>query len=148
MCARSRGFTLIELIVLIVVIGAALAGVLLVFQNTVRASADPQVAKQAIAVAEGLLDEILLTAYDVGPGTGARASYDDVSDYHGYSSAGILDSQGAAVPGLGAYNVASVSVATQALAGVAEAKRVTVRVTGPQGIDVTLEGWRLRYAAP
>jgi type II secretory pathway pseudopilin PulG len=36
MCARSKGFTLIEIVVLIVVVAAALVGVLLVFQNTVR----------------------------------------------------------------------------------------------------------------
>jgi hypothetical protein len=28
---------------------------------------------------------------------------------------------------------------------VAEAKRVTVTVTGPQNFDITLEGWRLKY---
>jgi hypothetical protein len=31
---------------------------------------------------------------------------------------------------------------------VAEAKRVTVTVTGPQGFSITLDGYRLKYAAP
>lgn len=149
MCGlRPRGFTLVELIVLIVVVAVALVGVLIVFQTAVRSSADPQVQKQALAVAEALLDEILLNSYDALPGTGARANYDDVDDYNGYSTAGgIVDINGAAVPGLSAYNV-SVAVATTALSGVAEAKRITVTVTGPHGFPLSLDGCRVRYVGP
>lgn len=156
MSARTRGFTLVEIVVLIVVMAAALVGLLLVFQTTVRASADPQVRKQAFAVAEALLDEILLASYDPLPGTGARANFDDVADYAGYSTAGgVRDIQNNPVAGLEAYNVANVAVAVVSLndAGgtltpVAEAMRVTVTVTGPAGVAVALDGYRLRYAAP
>lgn len=157
MCARSaRGFTLVEIVVLIVVMAAALVGLLLVFQTTVRASADPQVRKQAFAVAEALLDEILLASYDPLPGTGARANFDDVADYAGYSTAGgMRDIQNNPVAGLEAYDVANVAVTVVSLndAGgvltpVAETMRVTVTVTGPAGVSVALDGYRLRYAAP
>jgi MSHA pilin protein MshD len=157
MCARStRGFTLVEIVVLIVVMAAALVGLLLVFQTTVRASADPQVRKQAFAVAEALLDEILLASYDPLPGTGARANFDDVADYAGYSTAGgMRDIQNNPVAGLEAYDVANVAVTVVSLndAGgvltpVAESMRVTVTVTGPAGVSVALDGYRLRYAAP
>jgi MSHA pilin protein MshD len=159
MCAHSKGFTLVEIIVLIVVVAAALVGVLLVFQNTVRGSADPQVRKQALAIAEALLDEILLAPYEVVAGSGAaRMDFNDVSDYHNYSTAGgMRDIENNLIAGLGAYNVASVTVATVTLSAtgpapavpdVAEAKRVTVRVTGPQNFDVTLDGYRLNYAGP
>lgn len=159
MCAsarRARGFTLVEVIVLIVVVGAALAGVLLVLQNTVRGSADPQVRKQALAVAEALLDEILLASYDPLPGSGARASFDDVDDYAGYSTAGgMKDIEGNALAGLESYDVTSVTVSVVALSDtgatlppVAEAKRITVTVSGPQGFGISLDGYRLRYAAP
>lgn len=58
--AQQRGMTLIELIVFIVVVSVGLAGVLTVFSVTVRNSADPLVVKQALAVADSLLEEILL----------------------------------------------------------------------------------------
>lgn len=161
MCNRRRGFTLVELVVLIAVLAVALVGVLIVFQNTVRASADPQVRKQAIAVAEALLDEILLASYDVigippAPPTDPRRAFDDVRDYHSYNRTGIVDLLGAAIPGLGQYSV-NVSVVPATLSSTApcaipcpvnEALLVTVRVTGPGGTDISLDGYRTRYAGP
>jgi MSHA pilin protein MshD len=147
MCARSRGFTLIEVVVLVVVLAAALVGVLLVFQNTSRGSADPQVRKQALAIAEAMLEEVLLASYDDLGATVGRKNFDDVHDYTAYSTAGgMKDIDEVAIPGLENYNVASIGVTTAALGGVAEAKRITVTVTGPQNFDIMLEGWRLNYA--
>lgn len=157
MCApRDQGFSLVEVVVLIVVVGAALVGLLLIFQNTVRASADPQVRKQAVAIAEALVDEILLTSYGALPGTGARANFDDVDDYAGYTTAGgMKDIQDNPIPGLEAYNVSSVTVAVvtlndtgAVLTPVTEAKRITVTVTGPQDFVFSLDGYRLRYVGP
>lgn len=56
--SRQSGVTLIELIVFIVIVGIALAGVLKVLQVTNRDSADPLVRKQALSIAESLLLEI------------------------------------------------------------------------------------------
>jgi MSHA pilin protein MshD len=158
MCSRRRGFTLMEVIALIVVIGIALASVLAVFQNTVRRSADPQIYKQALAIAEAMLDEILLNAYDHDGIVGTRANFNDVQDYDGFTTApgGMTDIQGAPVPGLADYNVA-VTVTTPAVindgdAGFpdpAESRRVTVTVThGPTQFAISLDGYRLRYAGP
>jgi MSHA pilin protein MshD len=55
----NAGLGLVELILAIVIVGAALAGVLVVYDRAVRASADPLVRKQAIAIAESLLNEVL-----------------------------------------------------------------------------------------
>lgn len=65
MCTRSatnwsKGFTLIELVMFIVIVGAALAGVLSAFSTTVRSSADPMIRKQMVAIAEALMSEITL----------------------------------------------------------------------------------------
>jgi MSHA pilin protein MshD len=161
MRARNRGFTLVELLILIVIIGVALAGVLFVFQNVVRGSADPHIRKQALAIAEAMLDEVLLASYDPRPGTGSRANFDDVDDYgtppFDTAPGGMADINGVPIPGLGAYN-ARVTVETgggaalggAGLAAVAESKRVTVTVTvtGHPEMTVTLDGYRLRYAAP
>jgi MSHA pilin protein MshD len=60
---RQRGFTLIELIIFIVVVAAGLAGILSVMNTVVKSSADPMIRKQTIAIAESLLEEILLKDY-------------------------------------------------------------------------------------
>ncbi len=54
-----RGLSLVELIVFIVVVGVGLAGILGVMNLTTRASADPLIQKQALAIAEAYLEEIL-----------------------------------------------------------------------------------------
>jgi MSHA pilin protein MshD len=155
MSARHRGFTLAEVVVLIVVIGVALVGLLLVFQNTVAGSADPQVRKQAIAIAEGLLDEILLAPYDpVAPLGGAtRADFNDLGDYHGYSTAGVRDIQGNPIAGLQNYNVlvdvhppGALADSGGLAANPARRVTVTVSVTGQPRHTMVLEGWRVRYS--
>ena len=55
---RQSGLTLIELVMFIVIVGLALAGVLLALSTTVRSSADPMERKQALAIAESLLTEV------------------------------------------------------------------------------------------
>ncbi len=62
---RQRGLTLIELIVFIVIVSVALAGVLTVLNHTTRHSADPLVRKQALAIAEALLEEVMLQPFTV-----------------------------------------------------------------------------------
>ncbi len=56
---RVRGLSLIELIMFIVIVGAGLAGILGVMNFTTRASADPLIQKQALAIAEAYLEEVL-----------------------------------------------------------------------------------------
>ena len=147
---RQSGFTLIELIIFIVVVAAGLAGILSVMNTVVKSSADPMVRKQTLAIAESLLEEILLKEYQDPPGgdTGTvRAQFDDVDQYNGFSTAGgIQDVLGAPVAGLTAYNVspAVVVAGSTDLTGVA-AKKITVTVTGPGNTVVTLSGYRSEY---
>jgi MSHA pilin protein MshD len=68
MCARrevrrERGMTLLELIMFIVVIGIAAAGVVGVIGYATRASTDPMIHKQALAIAEALLEEVQLMPF-------------------------------------------------------------------------------------
>ncbi len=60
---RTTGFTLIELIVFIVIVGVGLAGILSVLSLTVQHSADPMVRKQMLAIAESLLEEVTLMPF-------------------------------------------------------------------------------------
>lgn len=60
---RQVGVTLIELVMFIVIVGIAVAGILLVYTNTVRYSADPVIRKQMLAIAEAMLEETALMPF-------------------------------------------------------------------------------------
>jgi MSHA pilin protein MshD len=60
---RQQGVSLIELIVFIVVVSAAAAGVLTAFTASTRGSADPMIQKQALAIAEAFLEEVQLQPF-------------------------------------------------------------------------------------
>jgi MSHA pilin protein MshD len=67
MCSRAprpqAGMSLIEVVVFIVVLGLALAGVMILYSQATRASADPLVRKQTLAIASSLLEEIELRPF-------------------------------------------------------------------------------------
>lgn len=153
----QQGLTLIELLLFVVVVSGALAGVLSVFMQAGAASADPGVRRQALAIAESLLEEVQLMPFtfcdgddanvetasspadcagaaeaagaESGEGRFATPQFDHVNDYHGYSmSGGIRSIANAAVPGLAAYS-ASVSVAGAALNTISAGSGDALRIT-------------------
>jgi MSHA pilin protein MshD len=141
-----RGFTLIELIIFIVVVGAGLAGILSVSTTVVKSSADPMVRKQALTLADSILEEVLQKEYTDPDGVQGnetnRATMDDVDDYNGKTQALFTDWP----VSLSGYLV-TISVAAPAAMGgtvTVQAKKVTVVVTrGPE--SVTLVGYRAQY---
>ena len=149
---RSRGVNLIELIISIVIISIACTGVLLIFAQTVRYSADPMVQTQALAIAEAYLDEILARPLVDPNGTNAgetRATYDNVGDYNGLSNSPPQDQSGAPAdfapadgqPDLAGYQVDVAVTANVGVNGVAMSQ-VDVRVRFGTVVDVTLTGYR------
>lgn len=60
---RQQGISLIELIMFIVIVSVGIAGILSVMNLTTKASADPLIRKQALAIAESLLEEIALQPF-------------------------------------------------------------------------------------
>jgi MSHA pilin protein MshD len=60
---RQSGLTLIELVMFIVIISVALAGIVGVFNLNTQHSADPMVQKQALAIAESVLEEVELMPF-------------------------------------------------------------------------------------
>jgi MSHA pilin protein MshD len=60
---RERGLSLVELIVFIVIVGVAVAGVLGALNVSTRASADPMIQKQVLAIAEAILEEVQLQPF-------------------------------------------------------------------------------------
>jgi len=59
----QRGLSLIELVMFVAIVGISVAGVLVVFNQAIRGSADPLVRKQAAAIAESLLGEVLMQPF-------------------------------------------------------------------------------------
>jgi MSHA pilin protein MshD len=65
-CHRPRvedGVSLVELIVFIVIVSVAAAAVIGTLSMATRASADPMIQKQALAIAEALLEEVQLQPF-------------------------------------------------------------------------------------
>lgn len=152
----ERGLTLIELLVFIMVVGLALAALLQVFAQATRASADPQAQRQALAIAESLLQEVQLqaatycdpldanvatassaagcatTAEAMGPEGGetryAHPQFNNVNDYRGFSMTGIVDITNTPVAGLSDYS-ASVQVEPAALGSISAASGDALRIT-------------------
>jgi len=104
---RDQGFTLIEIVITVVILGAV-AGILVPFFNAITHSADPVIRERAISLGQAMMDEIMAKRWDentpmgggplntaestrgtvapaatLGPdGTETRIDYDDVDDYN------------------------------------------------------------------
>ena len=156
----QNGFSLVEAIMFIVIVSVALVGVLLVMNLATQHSADPLIRKQAIVVAESLLEEITQQNFSnpswgfSGAATQAnRALFDDIGDYNGFATTGIFPIDGgSAIPELAGYN-AAVSVADTTLgpAGAqipaGSVKLISVTITGPDNVPVVLSGYRSAYGS-
>lgn len=166
---RQFGFTLIEVIIFIVVLAAGLAGILTVSNTVVKSSGDPMVRKQAIALADSILEEVLLQAYCdqdlVNPpstppacgahvvkpaGAGARSTFDNVDDYGGRSAADIATLFADSLVHVPGYTI-SITVAPATVADSAAlsalpqpAKKVTVTVSRSTD-SVAMTGYRANY---
>jgi len=161
--SSERGIALIELIMFIVIVGVALAGILLVLNVAGKGSADPLIRKQALAAAESLLEEVQLQ--DFSPPTGAvssgalnaaddrTAGYRTILNYHQFpldDGVGIYPPGGGTpVAGLENYKV-KVTVESPLAADwngilAASAALITVTVTDPQNNPVSISGYRTDY---
>jgi len=192
---RQGGATLIELVMFVIIVGVAVAGILAVYTNTVRYSADPMTRKQMLSIAEAMLEEASLMPFtfcdpdDVDAATAGAAvvgagncaatvegigaepgetryslttPFDNVNDYANFDTAtaipsGIRDISGTPISGLTGYS-AQVAASAQALGPAggliaavdgnarAQVLLVTVTVTAPDGDQLSLSGYRTRYA--
>jgi len=146
----QRGVTLIELVVAIAIVAIAATAVLGAMSTITARGAETLVRQQAVAIAAAYLEEILLQP--VVPPSGApaptsRASYNDVDEYNGLLDVGARDQFGNPLPNLSGYTVRVAVVQTSALPGITagNARRIDVSVTDPNGVVVTLSGYRTNY---
>lgn len=159
----QRGFSLLELVVAIVVLGLIFAGFASVYGTVLRQSTEPQLQNQAVTVASAYLDEILGRSYR-DPDTGlicgvqepGRPSFDNVCDYDQLTLNGCMstssacpvlgdcacDRNGVPVDGLRAFDV-TLNVNPVNLSGSAGLQvQVQVDHDGLAGSGVTLQAFR------
>jgi MSHA pilin protein MshD len=155
----QQGFSLVEVILFILVVSLALAVTVQAFNLANRASADPMLRRQSLAIAQALMDEISYKPFGsgatddptqggfAGPYTAAnRSRFDDVNDYDGFVMNGISSLDNLPLAGLGNYRV-QVSVAQGAFGAVPASAGflITVTVTDPAGQSLSLSGYRADY---
>ena len=163
----ERGFTLIEMIIFIVIVGVGVTGILSVMNQVAMHSADPLVRKQTSAMAESVLEEILLKSYcnpatvnsTTSPPTCGAASantfwadFDNVDDYATktqdyFGRSTPTDSPASASPNsrwpLSGYTM-TISVGAEAAVSGQNMKKVTVTVTrGNESVAVV--GYRANF---
>lgn len=92
---REHGLTLIELVMFIMIVSIALVGVLSILDLTTKNSADPQLRKQAISIAEALLEEVQL----------AHFTYCDPSDATADTATGAFVTATPGVPPIGCASI-------------------------------------------
>ncbi len=151
---RQQGFTLIEIIVTIVVIGIAAVALLSVFTNLVRGSADPVIQQQATTIAEAYMEEIMLRAFEDPqvPETGgaepgeSRSIYNDVQDYNSLGTTEVRDQNDNPIAALVDYDV-TVTVTSDSLNTVplGAAMRIDISVSHAAIGNILLTGYRTRY---
>jgi MSHA pilin protein MshD len=170
---RRNGFTLVELVIAIVVLGIGVTAFLAQIVNVTTHSADPMLQQQAHAVAQSYMEEILAQPFcdpdfstdcraactsatactTCNAAEGSRAAYDAVCDYDGLSdSTGARDFSGALIGGLGSYNVdVSVDDSGVTLSGLSSASgqlvEVTVTVTHDTQAEINdvLRAYKVNY---
>ncbi|MFQ5803016.1 MAG: hypothetical protein ACE5JQ_08995 [Candidatus Methylomirabilales bacterium] len=145
----ERGFTLVDLILVIIIVAIAIPPMLTLFIQMVSGSTFGVTVTRANALASTLREEIQSKKWDesapppsvmLGPETGeSRATFDDVDDFDGLDESPPRDSQGAILVGFTGFRQ-QVSVCYVAntdfdtcLGGITMYKQVKVTVTDPEG---------------
>tara|TARA_R100000322_G_scaffold60230_1_gene37083 strand:+ start:193 stop:699 length:507 start_codon:yes stop_codon:yes gene_type:complete len=159
---HQHGTTLIELVMTIMIIGIAIAGVVGAFSLASQRSADPLIQSQAVELAQLYMDEILAKKYDdatpqggtpkysgscsIGPNGEDRASFDDVDDYHNPDVSPPANAEGV----LSRYQGFSVSISVSCAGAdlglaASEAKRVDLSISTPNGQTLVFTAYRVNF---
>jgi len=161
---KQAGVTLIELVLTIVIVSVAVAGVVGAFSLVMGRSADTLVQSRATALGQAYLDEILARNFDVDTGSGGtpaytggcriqgepngdRASFVAVDQYDGITDQPPELVSGAFGADYSGYQVTVTVSCAGGEVGVAadNAKRIDVAVAVPQGPDRVFTAYKGNY---
>ena len=166
---NSKGLTLFETVISIVIVSVAIVGILSVIYNVTQRGINPVMEMKANELGQAMLDEILLKRWDedtplggghinvalanIGTETGenSRQDFDDVDDYDGYSDGTstepLKDENGNQLSGFTGYS-RKISVVFEKPADAPAAidqnnyKKVTVTVTLPTGEEISFVAYK------
>jgi MSHA pilin protein MshD len=169
------GFTLIEIIIVIVFISIAMISILTAYSHAMRNGATPMQQIRAVELAQAYMDEILNKRFDETSGQGGlprcgssdtgatactsvanfgadagetRSLYDDVDDFHGLDDPVLLDSLGNIRIGYDNYRAQIfVSYAGNELSNINnnDAKRIDIVVTTANGSSFNFSAYRVNF---
>ncbi|SOB76711.1 MSHA pilin protein MshD [Marinobacter sp. LV10R510-11A] len=160
---RASGATLVELVITIVIISVAIAGVVGAFAVITGRSADPLNQTRAVGLAQLYMDEILSRKYDEATPPGGvpktsgcainteesdRENYDDVDDYNAINSAASENTDGELLGS--AYSGFTVSVNVSCAGGEVglaadEAKRIDITIIDPSSQSYLFTAYRANF---
>ncbi|MGB1949810.1 MAG: type IV pilus modification PilV family protein [Marinobacter sp.] len=159
-----RGATLVELVMTIVIISVAIAGVLGAFSLLAGRSADPLNQTRAVSLSQLYADEIQSRRYDDSTPTGGtprsmgclinteesdRAEYDDVDDYDAINNEVPRKADGSDLDNAayGGFRVSVDVVCAGGEVGLPEndAKRVDITVLDPAGSVFVFTLYRVNF---
>lgn len=159
----NRGFTLVELIAFLVVIGVSMTAIGSIFFYATERSQTPLINSRMLTMAQSQLDEISSRKFDENTPTGGipacgttidnavacaglgldedevltvSSTLDDIDDFHLYQDE----------PDNGFTRRVEVFMAGEDFGvGNTQAKRITVTVTSPQGTSMSLSTYRFNF---
>jgi MSHA pilin protein MshD len=155
---NKKGFTLIEVIMVIVILGIMLPGIMMYFIQGVKDSVDSQRRTTAIFLADALMEEIRSKRWDevvsinapcsnasaIGTDAEARIGYDDIDDFNNLNNTPPSDSQGVAMINYAGFqqqvtvSYANPAALDTAVGGPTCYKRIEVRIIDT-GINETIK---------
>lgn len=158
--ARRQGYGSIEIVVSTLIVGLVVVGSLKLSGGVFRTWAVTQQRQDGQGLAAELLAEIMQQPYEdpnaplfgveLGEGIVTRTVWDDVDDYHGWSSA-PEDKSGNPLAGYESWNRevsvkrARLTDPTQTALSETGLKRIVVTVTDPDGKQTVMVGLRSRW---
>lgn len=159
----QQGTTLVELVITIVIISIAIAGVAGAFSLIAGRSADPLNQTRAVSLAQLYMDEILSKSFadksrvgggpvdaadadcgNIGPDSESRSSFNDVDDYHNPLDAAPQNSEQDPLTGYDGFLVTITVDCAGTEVGLVnhEAKRIDITVTDPSGGSYVFSAYR------
>ncbi|QEP42883.1 type II secretion system protein [Ectothiorhodospiraceae bacterium BW-2] len=162
---KYYGFSLIESVIFIVIVGIAITGTVTLFTTNVSHSHEPLLRQKAISLANMYMDEILRKKWNeatpngggrvaagdivaIGDDGDSRAAYDDIDDYHNLSDNPPKDQTGTDLNDFSGYSV-TVSVTEPSSAWhsipAADVRKIEVSVTTPMSETISLVAYRSNF---